>query len=136
MPVEKLWDLRMRMLRPDQTVEASQYPGDDAADSAHFGAFADDRLLGVATLHREPLDAEPAWRLRGMAVEHDAHGLGVGRRLLEAVNQHVSASGSALLWCHARSPAVGFYERCGWRVISDEYEIPGVGPHRKMTREV
>jgi hypothetical protein len=46
------------------------------------------------------------------------------------------ASDLHLLWCNARLPAVGFYEKQGWITISDTFEIPTAGPHRKMKKEI
>ena len=37
------------------------------------------------------------------------------------------------MWCNARTPAVGFYQRHGWVVASEEFEVKTAGPHFKMT---
>ena len=37
-----------------------------------------------------------------------------------------------LLWCNARIGAVPFYRRLGWRVVSDVFDVPTVGPHVRM----
>jgi hypothetical protein len=37
-------------------------------------------------------------------------------------------------WCNARVVALAFYRAQGWIVISDEYDIPTAGPHRRMLR--
>ena len=39
-----------------------------------------------------------------------------------------------LLWCNARVPAMGFYQKLAWQVVSDEFHIPTAGPHVKMVR--
>ena len=36
------------------------------------------------------------------------------------------------LWCNARLHAVGFYERQGWKVEGDEFDVPDIGPHFVM----
>ena len=66
--------LRNAILRPGLPPDRSIYPGDDAPDTLHLGAFLDDTLVAVATLCREavPPEAVPeqsttSWRLRGMA---------------------------------------------------------------------
>ena len=41
-----------------------------------------------------------------------------------------------LLWCNARTPAVGFYENMRWRVVSAPFEIPTAGPHVKMVKRL
>ncbi|HEX8325220.1 MAG TPA: GNAT family N-acetyltransferase [Tepidisphaeraceae bacterium] len=136
-PVERILPLRHAILRPGLPAATARFDCDDAPDAVHFAAQAGDRLAGCATLCREPFDGEPAWRLRGMAVAADAQSGGVGRLLLTALDHHVTANGPPhTLWCNARLPAVGFYERCGWAVVSDVFDIPTAGPHRRMTRRL
>jgi ribosomal protein S18 acetylase RimI-like enzyme len=131
--------LRRRVLRPDMPPEASSYPGDDDTDAVHFAVFADDRLAGCASLYREPLpgdDRADAWRLRGMATAPETRGCGYGGALLEACISHVRERGGGVVWCNAREPAVGFYERYGLRIVSERFEIAGIGPHYRMLTAV
>ena len=132
--------LRHLVLRPNQPFEQTRYPGDDDPDTVHFGAFAGDRLVGVASLYREARPgAGPAatgWRLRGMATDPGARGLGHGRRLLSASVAHVAGADGGELWCNARLSAVAFYRAAGFEVVGDEFDIAGVGPHHVMRRFV
>ena len=57
-----------------------------------------------------PNSAAPGWQLRGMAVLPELRGEGVGRKLLKAVHEEVSAP----LWCNAREAAEGFYNGEGY----------------------
>lgn len=125
-------DLRQRALRPHQRVEEMIYPHDDDADTVHFGAFDGERLAGVATIYHEgiPDDARPGdWRLRGMAVDDERRGGGVGSLLLRACGRHIAANGGDRLWCHARTPARRFYERHGLTARGEEYDGGDIGPH-------
>lgn len=68
--VETARVVRDIVLRPDHPLGGSVYPGDDAEDTLHLGAFGDGDLLGVATLCREAAvdpEGQDIWRLRGMA---------------------------------------------------------------------
>ena len=40
------------------------------------------------------------------------------------------------MWCDARVGAVGFYERMGFAVVTEEFDKPEVGPHRGMLVEL
>ena len=133
---EEIRPLRHRFLRPGQTYEETLYPGDDRADSVHLGAFDGERLVGIASLYREDRAGGPTggWRLRGMATDADVRGAGFGAALLEGCVEHVAASGGAELWCNARQSAVGFYRRAGFDVVSDEFDVPGIGAHVVMAR--
>ncbi len=134
---EEVRALRQTVLRPGQGPESCVYPGDDLPDTVHLGAFDDaGRLVGVASLYREDRTGGPAggWRLRGMATDPDVRGAGYGAAVLAASISHAGAVGGSELWCNARMPAVGFYRRAGFEVVSDEFEVEGIGPHVVMVR--
>ena len=135
-PAEEIRPLRQRILRPRQRFEDTVYPGDDLDDTVHFGAFDGERLVGIASLYREdrPDGPEGGWRLRGMATEPDVRGAGFGAALLGACVERVAAAGGTELWCNARLGAVGFYERAGFQVVSEQFDIPDLGPHVVMAR--
>ncbi|MBN4046782.1 GNAT family N-acetyltransferase, partial [bacterium AH-315-P07] len=82
---EQTHDLRHKILRPNQTRDHCSFPGDDAPETVHFGAFKNDTLLGIASLYKEnhaDLESGVGWRLRGMATDPDVRGQGYGRTLL------------------------------------------------------
>lgn len=62
---------------------------------------------------------------------------GLGQAVLQyAIQLVLESSPIRLFWCNARTPALDFYQRQGWIVRSDQFEIPTAGPHRKMTRRI
>ncbi|MEY4762072.1 MAG: hypothetical protein RLZZ200_1928 [Pseudomonadota bacterium] len=135
--------LRHDVLRPFDPPERLVYAGDDAAETLHAGAFEGERLVGIASVCREPMPAgsDPCgsvesgqWRLRGMATVPAVRGRGLGRALLEACFDHIRSQGGDLLWCNARVAALGFYLRMGFETQGDELEIAPIGPHFVMTR--
>lgn len=133
---EEVRPLRHTVLRPGQAFEETVYPGDDAG--VHLGAFDGNRLVGIASLYEEDRVDGPAggWRLRGMATDVGVRGAGFGASLLAACVEHVAGAGGTELWCNARMAAVGFYRVAGFEVVSDEFEVPGIGLHVVMTRSV
>lgn len=131
--------LRQLVLRPHQKAEDLVYPGDDNDDTRHFGAFAGDRLMGVASLYHEPTSGSSesgTYRLRGMAVVPEMQRLGYGSRLLDACVASVKEKGGHLIWCNARVGAVPFYRRHQFETEGDSFDLPGIGPHFLMKREV
>ena len=61
----------------------------------------------------------------------------MGRQLIGRAEEALAREGRAgLLWCNARLPAVGFYQKLGWAAVSDVFEIPTAGPHVKMTKRL
>ncbi|MBI4785571.1 MAG: GNAT family N-acetyltransferase [Chloroflexi bacterium] len=131
--------LRHIVLRPHQPPESIMYPGDDAPDSLHVGAFVDALLVGIATVVREapPGESAPrAWRLRGMATLPQARRQGVGAALVRACLAHVAAHGGTMLWCLGRTSALAFYNSLGFQATGDEFDVPHTGPHFIMRRPV
>ena len=92
--------------------------------------------MGIVSLYREARPGGPAdgWRIRGMATEPDVRGAGYGAALVAACVEHAAAAGGGELWCNARMGAVGFYRRMGFDAVSDEFDIPDIGPHMVMVR--
>lgn len=130
-------DLRWRILRQGLPREEAIFPGDELESSFHFAAANGDRILCCATMHLNQWESEPAYQLRGMATDDDCRGLGLGRRVLEAMESAVTVQTPVRqLWCNARTPALEFYRRQGWQVRSDVFEIPTAGPHVRMTKRL
>jgi GNAT superfamily N-acetyltransferase len=116
------------VLRPHQTL--AELAKDEAADTFAVGAFAAQELIAVGLIAP---DGEPGgWRIRGMATTPAARGGGAGSAVLGALLEHAAERGARLVWCNARTPARAFYERGGLRVISEEFELPDIGPHVVM----
>src|SRR5690242_4905789 len=118
--------LKQRVLRPHQTIDELARECAGLVDLACFAVVEEGRVLGTATVHREaapwaPGDT-PAWRLRGMATEDDRRGEGIGAAALAAAIDHVRVHGGGLLWCNARTPAVAFYERAGFRTRGEPWD--------------
>ena len=130
--------MRHAVLRPGRPVSYSVYSEDEGA--VHVGAWDDDMLVGCATVFPEPWPGNDslaavadAWRLRGMAVDPSMQGTGVGRLVLAEGMTAARESGSPLLWANARTSALGFYERMGWKVVGEEFVASDSGiPHFPM----
>ena len=145
---EQTLPLRMAVLRAGRPQSECEFPGDEDELTFHAGAELDGRIVSIASMYLEsrPADAaggvEPgpdhaagtAWRLRGMATEPGLRNSGAGRAALEACEAHAREHGATLLWCNARTPAIGFYERMGWIAYGEEFDIPTAGPHYVMER--
>lgn len=132
---EETIELRSRVLRPNQPRAACFYERDAVA--MHFGAFAGGHLVSIVTAHPEehPLfSARGQWRIRGMATDFGEQGKGYGGAVLRALLAWGKEKGIPLFWCNARERAIPFYERHGFTVESELFEIEGIGPHKVMKR--
>ena len=126
--LEQTRALRQAVLRPHEPVE--RMASSETADTVALGAFAGDQLVAVGMIAP---DGEPGgWRIRGMATAPPARGRGAGSAVLGALIEHARSQGARRIWCNARTPARSLYERAGMRVVSEEFELPEIGPHLMM----
>jgi GNAT superfamily N-acetyltransferase len=131
--------IRHLVLRPHQPPEMLVYPGDDAPESLHAGAFLHGELVGIASVSRQPFRGAPGldtWQLRGMATLPSARRMGCGAALVRACIAHVAAHGGAALWCNGRSSALPFYRALGFETRGEEFMTPETGPHFVMWRTI
>jgi ribosomal protein S18 acetylase RimI-like enzyme len=120
--------LRHAVLRPHQTVE--ELAAHEPANAFAIGMFEGDDLVAVGFVG--PGGGPGAWRVRGMATAPHARGRGAGTAVLDALVRHAVAQGATRVWCNVRTPARSLYERAGFTVASDEFELPEIGPHVLM----
>jgi GNAT superfamily N-acetyltransferase len=126
--LEQTRALRQSVLRPHETL--AQLAAHESPDAFAVGAFAGEELVAVGFVAP---DGEPGgWRIRGMATAPPARGQGAGGAILSELVGHALARGATLIWCNARTPARTLYERAGMRAVSDEFELPVIGPHFVM----
>jgi GNAT superfamily N-acetyltransferase len=74
-------------------------------------------------------------RLRQMAVLNDLQGKGIGRALMNFAENLARDGGYSVLSMHARKNAIGFYEKMGYKVASDEF-IEITIPHYVMEKQL
>ncbi|MEX2673631.1 MAG: GNAT family N-acetyltransferase [Phycisphaeraceae bacterium] len=132
--VQEIIDLRRRVLRMGMPDDPATFEGDDSPSTLHMGVFdAASQCVGCATMIRADWEGRPAYQLRGMATCETRQQQGIGRTLLKRLLDRITAETDVrLIWCNARQEAIGFYRKQGWRVVSDVFKVPTVGPHYKM----
>lgn len=132
------FDIEIRRIPWQQTIalrHAVLWPGEDPAfchvegdDSAwHFGAFAGDRLVSVASVF---FDGDSA-RLRKFATEPAYQRQGIGTQMVRHVLVALRAGDIRDFWCDAREAATGFYGRFGMQPEGGRF-YKGDVPYRRM----
>ncbi|MEX0798991.1 MAG: GNAT family N-acetyltransferase [Bacteriovoracaceae bacterium] len=134
------YPIRSQMLRPGLPIETCHFDGDDNELAFHLGAYIDDTLASVASFyfksHPGIIEQEHQYQLRGMATLPEYQHQGLSRALLKAAFPIIQNNHVSLVWCNARVGASGFYEKVGFKKISDMFEVPGVGPHYLMVKKI
>ena len=128
---EEHLDLRFRVLRENQPRDSAHYPGIDSDEKTRFlGAFYGAKLIGCATLQVDSREG-CKYRIRGMAVEPKFRNQGIGTKIVKKLQKECGKEGTGI-WCNARIKAIKMYERCGFKIISDIFEIKPIGLHYDM----
>lgn len=97
-----------------------------------IGAFEEEKMLGCCMLIKE---GEGTVRLRQMAVLNNLQGKGIGRALMIFAENIARDMGYKRLTMHARKTALGFYEKLGYKVCSDEF-LEVTLPHFVMEKDL
>lgn len=132
---EEVLTLRSIVLREGKRLpEECVFENDDAADSFHLGYILNDEIICVASfLHQSRVGFEgEAFQLRGMATAEAYRGKGYGNLLVNFAITYLRGQKVNYVWCNARQKAFRFYQSLGFEFISEEFDIPGIGPHKTM----
>ncbi len=126
----RIRSLRYEILRKPLGMPPSGtiFPGDENESTIHLLALFENELIGCTSLF---VDDSDAIQLRGMAVVRQCQRRGIGNRIVETAKKIAISKGKSL-WCNARFPAIGFYERQRWIQSGPFFDIPIVGPHIVM----
>ncbi len=129
--------VRHPVLRKDKPIEDCVFKDDDLETTVHLGLMFKSELVGVATFLKNSnivFAEKNQYQLRGMAVLETFQGYKFGALLLEHGEQLLIHKKVERLWFNARKNAVPFYEKHGYKIIGDTFEIPNVGIHYVMTK--
>jgi GNAT superfamily N-acetyltransferase len=123
--------LRRKLLRPTEAIE--DVAAREVRGTHYAGIERGGELVAVGWTRAE--GGPGLWRVGAMATMPEHRGEGLAAAVLAALTEHARDHGASGVWCNARLHAIGFYERQGWEVESEEvFEVPGAGPHRRMGR--
>jgi len=130
--------LRSAVLRNNKPLAECILPTDETAGIFHLGYFLEDQLICIGTFFPEDYRGygPGGFRLRGMATDPLFTGKGFGADLIKFAIDELTSVQASYIWCNARSTAVGFYKKLGFEVISEEFEVPGIGPHFDMRHQL
>lgn len=135
---EETFPLRIEILRKG-IARDFHFVGDDDKGTFHIGAFSDNECVGIASCMLKShtlFTSKKVYQLRGMAIKKDIQNSGVGKEIILKTVEILENKNCKTVWCNARESALGFYEKMGFRIIGERFQIPKVGPHFVMYKNL
>ncbi|OGK12235.1 MAG: hypothetical protein A2W80_02300 [Candidatus Riflebacteria bacterium GWC2_50_8] len=102
-------------------------------ETEHCAVVSGDRVIGVGRLQMNSHDEA---QIRYMAVAADFHGRGIGRKIVEYLEEKARELGAGRVILDARQNAVGFYLVLGYNVVADSYLLFGEIQHYLMQKDL
>ncbi|HRP59804.1 MAG TPA: GNAT family N-acetyltransferase, partial [Vicingus sp.] len=96
-------------------------------------------LVSVGTFlvqRNEKFEEKYQYRLRAMATSPKVRGENFGKEVIDFALKELKIREVELLWCDAREVAIGFYEKMGFNILGDFYEVPMIGKHKLMYKKL
>lgn len=134
------YPLRLEVLwQHKNSLEECKLDIDDLESTFHIGAFKHGELVSVGTFlvqRNEKFEEKYQYRLRAMATSPKVRGENFGKKVIDFALTELKNRAVELLWCDAREIAIGFYEKMGFRILGDFYEVPMIGKHKLMYKKI
>ena len=136
---DDLLNLRSKILRNNLDPNLCRFPGDKEINSFHIGAFNGNTLIGgVSVIKNECKKKElpNCFQLRGLFVDKEFQHNGIGKTIVNFVENRLRDSGVNYLWMNARESAVLFYLKLNYSNSKISYVINEIGLHYLMYKKL
>ena len=126
------FDLRYRILRApwNQPPGSEKNKGDQSAKHAAY--FLNEKIIGVGRLD---LFENEYGQVRFMAVESNYQGGGIGKSIIQYLEDLSIARGDKGMVLHARENALEFYNKLGYSVVEKSHLLFGEIQHYLMNKD-
>lgn len=128
---DEMVELRKKILLDPSGISYSYINPEKEKQDFLIGAF-EDKLVGCCLLTKKD---QANLQLRQMAVDDDQQNRGVGAAIVAYAEEIAKENGFQKMVLHARDTAKGFYSKCGYRIIGDEFFEVGLS-HYLMEKEL
>ena len=136
---DDLLNLRSKILRNNLDPNLCRFPGDKEINSFHLGAFNGNTLIGgVSVMKNECKKKElpNCFQLRGLFVDKEFQHNGIGKTIVNFVENRLRDSGVNYLWMNARESAVLFYLKLNYSNSKISYVINEIGLHYLLYKKL
>jgi len=134
---EDTYPIRKKELRENIDLP-EKFRGDLDNSTFHLGLFENDILVSVVSFMRSDFESLKGnqYQLRGMATLKAYQKKGYGQKLVEEADKLLKKKNVNIVWCNARIVALDFYKKQGYKKIGEEFDIPQIGGHYVMYKNL
>lgn len=124
--------LRNRVMRQPLGLNIADEDFFKESQALILGAYEASQLLGVGVMSQQ----EDNWQaVDYLCVDPEIQSRGVGRQLLQKLEEIAQEVGARGVWLEARVSAQAFYEKLGYRAFGNIYQMAHAPvPHIKMDK--
>ena len=130
---ERYFDLRWRMLREPWKQPKGSEKDELEERSLHIMVCKEDRI--PVAIGRAHFNTDIEAQIRFMAVEPRFQNTGLGSVVLKKLEDEVRHLGAQYVILHSRDSAIPFYERHGYKIVSDSQTLFESIPHVLMRKD-
>jgi GNAT superfamily N-acetyltransferase len=127
-----LVSLRIEALLEPIGIPSNYIVPENEKDDVFIGAFETSKVIGCCVLTAKE---DGIVQLRQMAVRPGMQAKGIGTAIIEFAEKTAIAKRFHILMMHARDPVIGFYEKCGYSIVGEQFSEVGMG-HHKMEKQL
>ncbi len=131
--LELYYALRYEVLRKPWGQPLGSEKDKDEETSIHAFVKENERVLAVGRLQ---FTNENTSQVRFMAVDPGQQGKGLGKLIMEFLEERSKENGRNKVILHARENALKFYESCGYRIVEKSHLLWGQVQHWLMEKDL
>lgn len=136
---DSAYEIRHKVLRPNDPLSFSQYEYDNDENAFHLGAYWEGTLIGVASYFDQKstrLHFPNQTRMRGLAVLEGFRGKGAGTLLLENAFPVIKGMGNNVVWTSVWPNSKGHFFNLGFIELPEVTFEGDIGPLNVMYRKI
>lgn len=119
--------IRVNVFIIEQKCQPGWEPDEEDKTARHFIVIADGKIVSTLRIR----EIEEGIKIERMATDKEYRGKDISKGLIEFVLEEIKKLKPQKIWMEAQVQAKEFYEKCGFKAISEPYDQYGIS-HLKM----
>lgn len=129
--LEDAFSIRKKVFVEEQHVPVELEMDHHDKQAVHFVAYDKGHPVGTGRCR----NSEGAWKAERVCILPDCRGAGIGKLLMQSIEKYAADQGISTIKLNAQAHAIPFYEKIGYKVVSDEFTEAGI-PHKAMEKQL